>query len=396
MQIDRFKDSPIGSLAKIQVEEGGQTVEHYAFVPNDLPPEIPLGPKAMDAVLRATHQLGRLDGIARELLPNPTLLSRPTIRREAVSTSALEGTYAPADEVLSSEVDEDRPRSSAVTEILNFVHATELGLARLAELPICLRLIKELQGELIRGTPSEDWQAGEVRSTQVIIGPYKGCSVKEAYFVPPPPGPTLEHGLAAWEQWINDESSLVPVLVRVAVGHYQFESLHPFTDGNGRIGRLVAILQLISNGLIGEPLINLSPYFEARSDQYRHLLREVSATGRWEEWIEFFCEGVIAQASDAEQRIRDLLSWRDDTVGRLKAAGVKGVALDIVARLIEFPVISVRSVREHHNVSNQAANGAVARLESFDVLRELTGKAYNRVFDCPEVMGIFFRPSQQL
>lgn len=390
MRIDEFKNSPVGDLVPMQVEEGGRTVDHWAFSPAHLPTAPALSLATMAAAIDAGHDLGRLDAIARELLPNPMLLARPTIRREAVSTSALEGTYAPAAEVLSAEVDIDRPRSAALTEVLNFIGATELGIERLRTMPICVRLAAELQGVLLRGTPSEDWQAGQVRQTQVIIGPYQGCSVKEAHFIPPPPGPLLIAGLEDWESWIHGAED-VPPLIRIALAHYQFEALHPFTDGNGRIGRLVAILQLIDYGLLGEPLINLSPFFEANAGRYRHLLRLVSSEGSWDEWVIFFCEALSAQAKDAVQRIRDLLGWRDVTLEHLKRLKMKGVALDIVASLIESPTLSVKTVADQHSVTPQAANSAVARLVSIGVLAEATGRSYNRIFQAPEVLEILFR-----
>jgi len=393
VQISRFESSPVGRLVPITVEEGGRSVDHVAFVPAPLPGQLDLPAATWAAAIDAGHRLGRLDAIARELLPNPTLLSRPTIRREAVSTSALEGTYAPAAEVLSSEVDEHRPRSQAVVEVLNFIRATEQGIDRLRDLPVCLRLACELQETLVRGTVSEDWQTGKVRQTQVIIGPYKGCSVREAHFIPPPPGVELEDGLTAWERWMHETTDLHPV-IRIALAHYQFEALHPFTDGNGRIGRLLAILQLIESGLLGAPFINLSPYFEARADQYRHLLREVSATGAFHEWVRFFCDGLGAQAADAEERIRDLLAWRDGSLALLKKERVKGVALDVTAKLIELPSVTVKAVADSHKVTNQAANNAVARLTQLGVLEEVTGRSYNRVFQAPAVLDILFRPSR--
>jgi Fic family protein len=393
MQVERFEASPVGRLVPITVEEGGRQVDHVAFVPDPLPGELDLPAAVWAAAIDAGHRLGRLDAIARELLPNPTLLSRPTIRREAMSTSALEGTYAPAAEVLSSEVDEDRPRSQAVVEVLNFIRATEHGIERLRDLPVCLRLACELQEILVRGTSSEDWQAGNVRQTQVIIGPYKGCSVREAHFIPPPAGAELDAGLTAWERWMHETTDLHPV-IRIALAHYQFEALHPFTDGNGRIGRLLAILQLIESGLLGAPFISLSPYFEARADQYRHLLREVSEKGAFAEWVRFFCNGLGAQATDAEERIRDLLAWRDGTLGLLKRQRVKGVALDVTAKLIELPSVTVKAVSEAHKVTNQAANSAVTRLAQLGILEEVTGRSYNRVFQAPAVLDILFRPSR--
>lgn len=393
MQVERFENSPTGRLIPIDVEEGGRRVRHVAFAPDPLPSVLNLEARTWAAVADAAHHLGRLDALALELLPNPMLVARPTIRREAVSTSALEGTFAPAAEVLSSEIDEDLPRSQAVTEVLNFIRATEQGIERRTTLPISTRFACELQHTLIAGTPSEDWQTGEVRQTQVLIGPYKGCSVREASYVPPP-AHLLADGLSAWEKWIHDDSELHP-LVRVAAAHYQFEALHPFTDGNGRIGRLIAILQLIDYGLLTEPLLNLSPYFEVRSDQYRHLLREVSTQGAWDEWISFFCEALSAQATDAESRIRSLLGWRETTMEMLRKNRVKGVALEVTEKLIEFPSLTVKHISEAHGVSPQAANNAANRLVQLGVLEEVTGRSYNRVFHATEVFEILFHSPDQ-
>ncbi|WP_020378384.1 Fic family protein [Candidatus Microthrix parvicella] len=389
MQVKRFENSPTGKLVPIDVEEGGRRVQHVAFVPAPLPAALDLEARTWSAAVNAAHHLGRLDALARELLPNPMLVARPTIRREAVSTSALEGTFARAAEVLSSEIDEDLPRSQAVTEVINFIRATEQGIERRSTLPISTRFACELQHTLLAGTPSEDWQTGKIRQTQVLIGPYKGCSVLEASYIPPP-ADYLADGLTAWETWIHDDNDLHPI-VRVAAAHYQFEALHPFTDGNGRIGRLIAILQLIDYDLLTEPLLNLSPYFEVRSDKYRHLLREVSIRGAWDEWISFFCEALSAQASDAESRIRSLLAWRRNTMEMLRANRVKGVALTVTEKLIEFPTLTVKHISKAHGVSPQAANNAAHRLMQLGVLEEVTGRSYNRVFQATEVFSILFR-----
>ena len=187
-------------------------------------------------------------------------------------------------------------------------------------------------------------------------------------------------------------SDIHPVVRTSAVLHDQFEALHPFTDGNGRIGRLLAILQLIESSILGEPLINLSPYFESRlPSKHRHLLREVSATGDYARWVEFFCEALGAQAHEAESRIRELLVWRDETLVSLRSRRLRGVVLDVAADLIGRPSLNVKAVAEAYGVSNQAANTAVARLVDAGVLEEVTGSNYNRVFQAPAVLDIFFR-----
>lgn len=213
----------------------------------------------------------------------------------------------------------------------------------------------------------------------------------EARYVPPPPGTELDDGLRAWEQWMHAGSDVHPVL-RVAAAHYQFEALHPFTDGNGRIGRLLAILQLIDSGLLSAPLINLSPYFEAQSDRYRHRLREVSTIGAMNEWVSYFCEALTAQAKHAEERIHALLAWRDQALENLRSRRMSGTAVTVTERLIEYPSITVKHVAATHGVSNQAANVAVGRLVDAGILGEVTGRNYNRVFQAPEVLDILFRP----
>jgi len=390
VEASTFEDSPTGSLIPIRVEEHGQTVEHVAFLPNPLEPLVELRAETWTVAMRAVEMLGRLDAVTAELGVDHVLLSKPTIRREALSTSALEGTFAPAQDVLKSEVDADLPRSPAVQEILNFVHATNYGVQRIQEFPIGTRLACELQDILVRGTESDDYQRGKLRETQVIIGPYKGCSVTEATYVPPPPGTDLVAGMDAWEKWLNSESGL-HVVVRAAIAHYQFEALHPFTDGNGRIGRLIAILQLVEVGMLDGPLLSLSPYFERASEQYRYRLREVSVSGDWDGWIGFFCGALAAQAEEAINRVRALFQWRVEVIDGLRAKSNKGLILEIAESLIEQPVLNVKSVVERFGRTTAAANSAVNRLVEEQILSEITGGSYNRLFHAQDVIDILFQ-----
>ncbi len=389
MDIGKFEQSPTGSLVPITVDERGEQVSHAAFVPNDLTDELELRPNTWSKVITAAEMLGRLDAVTTELGLDPVLLSRPTVRREAVSTSALEGTFAPAEDVLSSEVDLDRPRSPAVQEILNFIAATDHGVQRIIDFPTGTRLACELQDLLIRGTPSDDYQRGNLRQTQVIIGPYQGCSVKDATYVPPPPGEKLVRGMDAWEKWFHNTTDL-HIIVRVAVAHYQFEALHPFTDGNGRIGRLLAILQLVEAGVLGGPLLNLSPYFETRSEEYRHRLREISVSGDWDGWIGFFCEALSIQAQEAIDRVHALLLWKHEAIDKLRSKKYKGLILEITETLIETPVLNVKSVVTRFGHTTASANNAVNRLVEEGLLIETTGGKYNRIFQAQAVVEILF------
>ena len=234
-----------------------------------------------------------------------------------------------------------------------------------------------------------------MRETHVIVGAGLGTEpaerLRDARFVPPPPGKLLTDGLNQWEHWTNT-APLHP-LVRIAASHYQFEALHPFTDGNGRIGRLLAVLQLIEANILDAPVVNLSPYFEVRRDQYIGLLEQVSAEGAWDEWITFFCEALASQAADSVRRIRDLLAWRDRTLERLRNADVRGTAHDVVQRLIGQPMATARSISDHHGVSAGTANHALRRLSELDIVQEITGRPYARVYAAQEVLALLHRPS---
>lgn len=394
MDLQAFENSPTGLLIPIEVEERQEVVEHGAFIPDQLPQSLNLAPSTWMKAMSAVEMLGRLDTVTTELEVDPVLLSKPTVRREAVSTSALEGTFAPAEQVLKSEVDVDLPRTPAVQEILNYIEATNHGVARISELPVSTRLARELQDILIRGTASDDYQRGQLRQTQVIIGPYKGCSVKEATYVPPPPGKHLKEGMDAWEKWIH-ESSELHIVVRVAIAHYQFEALHPFTDGNGRIGRLIAILQLIEAGVLAGPILNLSPHLEKKSEEYRFRLREVSVSGDWDGWISFFCEALTEQAREAIDRVHALLAWRSNTIEKLRVSNHKGLILEIAEGLISQPTLNVNSVVASSGKTTAAANTAVNKLVDEGVLVEVTGAKYNRIFQAVDVIRILFGEPQQ-
>ena len=393
--MERFADSPVGQLVPVEVPVGDELVRQLAFVPSPLPDELTLSQATWSAAMNAAVELGQLAGMTRSLQVEPTLLAGLTVRREALSTSALEGTYAPVIDVLASEASPLSPRTTAITEVLNFVHAADHGEERLAELPVCMRLSCELHAILVEGTPSEDYQKGQVRETQVAVGASVTVPpaerLRNARFVPPPPGRVLIDGLSQWERWSNT-ASMHP-LMRVAVSHCQFETLHPFTDGNGRIGRLLAILQLIEAGILDTPVVNLSPYFEARRDQYIGLLEQVSATGAWDEWVAFFCDALASQAADGVQRIRELLDWRDSTLASLRDAGVRGTAHNVIDQFISQPMTTARAISDHHGVSASAANHALRRLLETGIVQEITGKPYARVYAATDVLALLHRPS---
>lgn len=390
MDLAAFRDSPVGVLVGIEGFDAArdQPFRHMAFVPSPLPREVPLSQRSYKAVTEAERAIGRLDEAAARL-PNPTLLVRPALRKEAVSTSALEGTYATLSEVLEGEFTEERDVRAEVREVQNYVAAAERGLYLIQQRPISLNLIAELQRIIVRRTRGDGYDAGRLRDRQVYIGENRS-GIEQARFVPPPPGDLLVEGVSAWEKWLNADDD-VPLLVKTALGHYQFETLHPFSDGNGRLGRLIITLHLVDAKALRYPILNLSPWLEPRRDQYIGHLEAVSRTGAFDPWVQFFCEGVVTQAADGVRRIDDLLAFRADTIQMLRANGARGVVLDIAEDLIGYPYITSSEAARLHGVTYPPANNAIQRLVSLGVLREITGSSYGRIYLCERVLRIVDR-----
>jgi Fic family protein len=391
MEVERFRNSPIGSVVPISGTDTrfGETYEHWAFVPLPLPGEVDLSPTARDAVTEAALALGRLDQAGMQI-PNPALLRRPTLRREAQSTSALEGTYAPLTDVFSAE-DSAEARTPELREILNYVAAAEYAYQWVGERGRITRgLICELHALLMRGSEADAERAGMVRDIQVVIG--SGGRIAEARFVPPPPGQELDAGLTDLLDWINRPRSRPgQAVVDSALAHYQFETLHPFQDGNGRIGRLLIVLQLLAGEVLSEPLFAVSPWFEARRAQYQDELLHMSMTGDVDRWVSFFCEGIRAQAQATVEKITDLLEFRQEAMARARRGGRHSVGVDIAGDLVERPVLNVSTSATRYDVSFVAANNAVAKLVDVGLLVEITGRGHDRVFRCDRVLQILER-----
>jgi Fic family protein len=382
----------VGRLVAIRGHDArfGADYEHWAFMPDPLPMVIELSPATWRAVSDAMFSLGRLDQAGRQV-PDPALLRRPTLRREAQSTSALEGTYAPLSEVLEVDPDDFQApaRTPELREVLNYVRAAEHAYAIVPERGISFGLLGELHQLLVSGTAADGAMAGKVRDHQVVIGS-PGGRVTEAQFVPPPPGPALEVALRGWADWVNGPSTL-PAVVRAALAHYQFEALHPFNDGNGRIGRLLIVLQLLRENVIHEPLLTVSPWFETRRREYQDRLRRVSETGDWDDWVAFFAEGVATQADSTTEQVRQLLAYQEETRALARQQGLRGLAVDLIDGLIARPLLATGWVASVHGVSRQAATTAIARLVAAGILRETTGRRYGRVFAADEVIRILER-----
>ncbi len=348
-----------------------------------MPATIDLEPRTYKLVSEAERELGRLDA-ATSRLPNPGLLVRPMLMREAVSTSALEGTYAPLATVLEADLEEPTGYSADVREVLNYVAAARRGLELITAKPICLTVIAELQQILVKGTRGDSFDSGGLRAKQVFIGE-RIAGIEASRFVPPPDGDVLRDGVSDWEKWIHREDD-IPLVVKAALGHYQFETLHPFSDGNGRLGRLIVVLQLVEEGALQHPVLNLSPWLEPRKDEYKDHLLAVSRDGRLDPWIQFFAEGIKHQAVDAVKRIDQTLMIRDRILEALRAAKAKGVVLEIAQDLVGYPIIDATQAAALHNVTYPPAAAALKRLESMGLLVEITGRNYGRKYASMDIL----------
>ncbi|GIV82646.1 MAG: cell division protein Fic [Anaerolineae bacterium] len=363
---------------------------YRAFIPAPLPPDPPLdlGGVLRDKLSAADYALGRLDG-AVLTLPNPDLFVFMYVRKEAVLSSQIEGTQSSLQNLLAAEAqlfDPDTPKD--VTEVANYVRAMNHGLARLAELPVSVRLIREIHAQLMQGVRGGRLQPGELRSSQNWIGP-AGCTLASATFVPPPPH-EVPQALSDLERFLHEGGGLPP-LVQVGLAHAQFETIHPFLDGNGRIGRLLIAFLLTEKRLLAKPVLYLSHYFKQHRAEYYERLQAVRDAGDWEGWIAFFLDGVTEVSQQATHTAAAILRMREDyrariteRLGRAAANGQR-----VMDRLFDHPIVSVATVREWLGITPAGANQIVARLEDIGLLREITGYARNRRFRFEPYLRLF-------
>ena len=342
-----------------------EIVEGYAYLPDPLPARVQLTTETWTIVNRASAALARLDGAAR-LIPQPSLLRRASLRKEAQSTSALEGTYAPFADVLAADREHGAGISAELREVLNFEAIAELAFTWREDRRLTLGMLSELQRGLVHGTANELSDAGGVRDRIVVIGA-RGPGFEDARFVPPPPGDQLRAGVEDLLDWMDKPPSL-PTVVVAAMTHYQFESLHPFSDGNGRIGRLLVIVQLLRDALIREPLLVVSPWFEQHRDQYQSALLELSQDGRWDPWVTFFAEGVAASAAASQRKVEHLVSLQESLRATVQQARKRGAAERIAADLIGDPFVTGPDVARRYDLSLQGALNAIRTLISLGIL----------------------------
>jgi Fic family protein len=365
---------------------GGETVR--AFVPAPLPP---LPPLALDAALQgaleqAAASLGRLDSLSA-LLPDTDLFLYMYVRKEALLSSQIEGTQSSLSELLLFEMEEAPGAPTAdVVEVSNYVAAMERGLKRLRDgLPICSRLIREIHGVLLARGRGSEREPGQFRRTQNWIG---GSRPANAAFVPPPHLFVAE-SMSALERFLNNTDDRLPLLVRTALAHVQFETIHPFLDGNGRVGRLLITFLLCQAGMLRDPMLYLSLHLKKHRAEYYRLLDVVRREGDWEAWLDFFLAGVRETAESAVSTARRLVSLIDEDRRQIQSRGrVAGTALRVHDALRERPILSLQETRRRTRLSFPAVSAGMNLLMDLGIARELTGKKRNRLFGYGRYLAI--------
>ncbi|HJQ45686.1 MAG TPA: Fic/DOC family N-terminal domain-containing protein [Amycolatopsis sp.] len=368
-----------------------------AFVPDPLPSESPvLSGATYRAVADARAALAALDSTARRL-PNPRLFRRPSLRAEAQSTSALEGTYAPLAEVLTA--DEERPQSPDMREVLNYVVMAESAFAWVEEgHPLTVNMLEELQRILVRETKGEGKSSGKVRDHQVVVGQRATAQPSDlpahaARFVPPPPGLDLQANLRDLLDWMasKDVGREIDPVVVAALAHYQFETLHPFHDGNGRIGRMLIVINLYEQGILHEPTLTVSPWFEARRREYYDYLFAVSTEAAWDPYVRFFAEGLEASAQRTHDRMVTLVQIQTEMKDRVRKSTLRA---DTAHTLVDFAVsnisFTVRAVEKELKISYGRANSLVGQLVQLGVIAPMrtTSGSGTRRFYAPQVYDV--------
>jgi Fic family protein len=359
---------------------------YQAFIPASLPPDPPL---AFDAQLAtvlagAGTALGRLDGVAATL-PNPDLFVAMYVRREAVLSSQIEGTQSTLDDVLAFEIDPDRASLPGDTrEVVNYIKAMHYGLGRLNSLPLSLRLLREIHERLMTGTRGANKSPGRFRESQNWIGSGR---LAEATFVPPPLA-DMRAALGNLERFLHDSGGLDALIV-CALAHAQFETIHPFLDGNGRVGRLLITFLLCHEKVLQRPVLYLSHYLKQHRASYYDRLMAVRFAGDWEGWLRFFLTGIAEVAREAERTARQIVQLREDVRQRAQDARMSASSSRLLDQLFERPVINVTAAAQELEISYVRANVLIRELCELGVLSEITGGSRNRIFRFSPYLDLF-------
>ena len=380
MNPETFKNSTAGKCTRTISRP-----PYWAYVPNPLPPKIEVDWELASLLSKADITLGKLSG-AGQLLPNPHLLISPFIRREAVMSSRIENIQSGLEDLFLFEADETEPSPvSDVKEVINYVRAMEYGIKRLEELPVSSRLICEIHQILMQGVRGESTTPGLMRTSQNWIGS-PGAILTDATYVPPPV-PEMQQCFSDLERYIHSDPQ-EPALIQCALVHYQFEAIHPFLDGNGRVGRLLITFMLLEKGLLSQPLLYLSDFFERHRDEYYELLLNISQKGDWKAWLTFFLNGVRQQSEDALSTIQKLLNLQSE----YRALGTGRKVPKSVNPLIDYlfarPIISVSALSKTWEMPFPTVQRGVDYLIEKGILKEITRRSRNRLFAADEIFNI--------
>ena len=361
-----------------------------AFIPEVLPPRpaVRITEELQRLLSEADRTLGRLDG-SIQILPDADIFVYMYVRKEAVLSSQIEGTQSSLQDLLAAEAKILTPNQpNDVAEVINYVNAMNYGLDRLSRLPLSTRLICEIHGELLRGVRDSHLTPGELRTTQNWIGP-EGCTLLEADFVPPPPS-ELGQAMSSLERFIHYDTEL-PLLIKIGMVHAQFETIHPFLDGNGRVGRLLITFLLCRQNVLTKPVLYLSYFFKRHRRQYYEELQAVRDAGTWEQWLGFFLRGIAEVSAQATDTARRILALREEhrRVITNNFGGAAGNGYRVLEYLYTRPVVSVDDVQDLIGTTYPTANNLVARLEENSILHEFTGQVRNRAFRYQSYINLF-------
>ena len=368
-----------------------QPTGYKAFIPKPLPPSpaIRYDEEIQSLLSKADRSLARLDGITT-VLPNPDLFIAMYVKKEALLSSQIEGTQASLEGVLEFEADLiPKENLDEIKEVINYVKALNYGMGRLKELPMSLRLIKEIHKILLEGTRGAHRNPGQFRRSQNWIGP-PGFPLSEAIFVPPPPDQVIP-AMGELEKFLHQESN-IPPLVKIALIHAQFETIHPFLDGNGRIGRLLITFNLFWKEILSKPLLYLSFYLKKKRQEYYDLLMKVRTEGAWEHWIEFFLKGVSETSEEAAKSAREIIQLKDKLMAELYRSSIASVyAVRLIDLLFETPLISTKEIIDKLKISKETTNKLVKKFEKVGILKEITGKQRYKKYSFKRYIEIIAR-----
>jgi Fic family protein len=370
-----------------------QPTGYHAFIPSELPPNprIKFDDAFLELLSRADRAIGRLDGCA-ETLPNSELFVYMYIRKEAVLSSQIEGTQASLMDVLEFEAAARQATTRDVGDVFNYVNAMNYGLRRLRTLPLSLRLIREIHAKLLANVRGAR-DAGEFRGSQNWIGP-TGSLLKDALFVPPPPH-DMHIALDSLEKFLHATDPM-PYLVRAGIAHAQFETIHPFVDGNGRLGRLLITFMLCEHKILRKPLLYLSYFFKKNRFEYYDRLQAVRDTGQWEHWLKFFLRGVAEVADEATMTARKIVQLREQhrkLVGHSLGRSA-GRALTLLENLYRQPVVSMSTISETCGITFQGASDIAKQFASLSILKETTGQKRHRLFAYTRYLALLGEPTR--